>query len=95
LGGKTTKVYINNEQIEVEKNFIFDWLKKQDEMHDVFDIIWNGHSLYAESSSGKAEYVGSRNDLMEYLPELKTIPRECISEKITLRKKDRDYGFYC
>ena len=95
LGGKTTKVYMNNDQIKIEKDFIFDWLKKQDEMYDVFDIIWNGHSLYAESESGKSEYVGSRNDLMEYLPELKTIPRECISEKITLKKKEKNYGFYC
>ena len=69
--------------------------QKQDETYDVFDIIWNGHSLYAESTNGKAEYVGSRNDLMEYLPELKTIPRECISEKITLKKKEKNYGFYC
>ena len=95
LGGKTTKVYMNNDQIKIEKDFIFDWLKKQDEMYDVFDIIWNGHSLYAESESGKSEYVGSRNDLMGYLPELKTIPRECISEKITLKKKEKNYGFYC
>jgi hypothetical protein len=94
LGGKTTKVYMNNDQITHEKNFIFDWLKKQDEMYDVFDIIWNGHSLYAESTSGKAEYIGSREDLMEYLPELKTIPRECISEKITLERKEKNYGFH-
>ena len=93
LGGVTKKVYISNDQINVEKGIIYEWLFRTNDCSDLKEIIWNGHSLYSKSPSGKIEYIGSRNDLMDHIEELKSIPREEISEKITLKKKEKDYGF--
>jgi len=93
LGGKTTKVYISNDQINFEKGIIYEWLFRTNDCSDLKEIIWNGHSLYSKSPSGKVEYIGCRNDLMDHIDELRSVPREEISETINLKKKDRDYGF--
>ncbi len=90
LNGKEKKVYLNKKQIEIEKKMIHEWLSNQIDSFDFVEIIWNGHSLYSESSSGRVEYVGSRSDLIEHLPDLKTVPREAISESIKLI--DNHYG---
>jgi hypothetical protein len=93
LNGKEKKVYIHKKQIEIEKGMIHRWLSSQIDSFDFVEVIWNGHSLYSESTSGRIEYVGSRSDLIEHLPDLKTIPKDSISEKIKLVEKKVDYGF--
>ena len=93
LNGKEKKVYIHKKQIEIEKEMIHRWLSNQIDSFDFVEVIWNGHSLYSESASGRIEYVGSRSDLIEHLPDLKTIPKDSISEKIKLVEKKVDYGF--
>ena len=93
LNGKEKKVYIHKKQIEIEKEMIHRWLSSQIDSFDFVEVIWNGHSLYSESASGRIEYVGSRSDLIEHLPDLKTIPKDSISEKIKLVEKKVDYGF--
>jgi hypothetical protein len=97
LNGKEKKVYIHKKQIEIEKKMIHGWLSNQIDSFDFVEVIWNGHSLYSESASGRIEYVGSRSDLIENLPDLKTIPKDSISETIKLVEKKIekkvDYGF--
>mgnify|MGYP000860789333 CR=1 FL=1 len=93
LDGVTKKVYLHNEQIKLEKDLIYEWLFITNDCSDLVDIAWNGHSLYSQSSSGRLEYVGSRNDLMDHIDELRSVPREYISETINLKKKESDYGF--
>ncbi len=92
LNGEEKKVYLHKKQIELEKKMIHDWLSNQIDSFDFVEIIWNGHSLYSESASGKVEYVGSRSDLIEHLPDLKSVPMEAISETIKMVEDD-DYGF--
>ena len=93
LNGSEKKVYLHKKQIELEKKMIHDWLSNQIDSFDFVEIIWNGHSLYSESASGRIEYVGSRSDLIEHLPELKSVPRESISETIKLVEESEDFGF--
>lgn len=93
LDGVTKKVYISNYQIDFEKEIIYEWLFLTNDCSELKEIIWNGHSLYSKSPSGKVEYIGNRNDLMDHIEELKSIPREEISETIKLKKKETDYGF--
>ena len=93
LNDKETKVYIHRKQIEIEKKIIHVWLSNQIDSFDSVEVIWNGHSLYSESSSGRIEYVGSRSDLIEHLPDLKTIPKDSISETIKLVEKKIDSKF--
>jgi hypothetical protein len=93
LDGVTKKVYISNYQVDFEKEIIYEWLFLTNDCSELKEIIWNGHSLYSKSPSGKVEYIGNRNDLMDHIEELKSIPREEISETIKLKKKETDYGF--
>lgn len=80
LDGKTKKVYISKTQIDSEKAEIYKWMATQVEYYDIQRIVWNGRSLYFESKSGKLEFVGVRTDLMEFIEELKAIPKNMISE---------------
>ena len=93
LDGVTKKVYISNYQIDFEKEIIYEWLFLTNDCSELKEITWNGHSLYSKSPSGRVEYIGNRNDLMDHIEELKSIPREEISETIKLKKKETDYGF--
>jgi hypothetical protein len=87
LDGKTKRVYIATSRIDEEKAEIYKWLGTQPEYYDVQSIVWNGHSLYFESRSGKLEFVGNRTDLMEMIEELKAIPKNKISEVLPGKKK--------
>ena len=87
LDGKTKRVYIATSRIDEEKAEIYKWLGTQPEYYDVQSIVWNGHSLYFESKSGKLEFVGNRTDLMEMIEELKSIPKNKISEVLPGKKK--------
>jgi hypothetical protein len=87
LDGKTKRVYIATSRIDEEKVEIYKWLGTQVEYYDVQSIVWNGHSLYFESKSGKLEFVGNRTDLMEMIEELKAIPKNKISEVLPGKKR--------
>jgi len=87
LDGKTKRVYIATSRIDEEKGEIYKWLGTQPEYYDVQSIVWNGHSLYFESRSGKLEFVGNRTDLMEMIEELKSIPKNKISEVLPGKRK--------
>jgi hypothetical protein len=87
LDGKTKRVYIATSRIDEEKAEIYKWLGTQVEYYDVQSIVWNGHSLYFESKSGKLEFVGNRTDLMEMIEELKAIPKNMISEILPGKKR--------
>lgn len=87
LDGKTKRVYIATSRIDEEKAEIYKWLGTQVEYYDVQGIVWNGHSLYFESKSGKLEFVGNRIDLMEMVEELKAIPKNKISEVLPGKKR--------
>jgi len=87
LDGKTKKVYIATSRIDEEKEAIYKWLITQHEYYDVQSISWNGNSLYYEGRGGMMEFVGSRTDLMEIIEELKSVPRNMISEVLPGKKK--------
>lgn len=80
LDGKTKRVYISNDQVEEEKALIYKWLADHPEYYDIQSIVWNGNSLYFEARSGLIEFVGTRSELMDMIPELGSIPKSAISE---------------
>lgn len=87
LDGKTKKVYIASSRIDEEKAAIYSWLGNQVEYYDVQSIVWNGHSLYYEARSGRLEFVGVRTELMDMIEELKSIPKNKISEVLPGKKR--------
>jgi hypothetical protein len=87
LDGKTKRVYLSNDQVEEEKALIYKWLADHPEYYDIQGIVWNGNSLYFEARSGMVEFVGNRSDLMDFIPELGSVPKSAISEVFPGKKK--------
>ena len=87
LDGKTKRVYISNDQVEEEKALIYKWLADHPEYYDIQSVVWNGNSLYFEARSGLIEFVGTRSELMDMIPELGSIPKSAISEVFPGKRK--------
>ena len=92
LNGETKKVFLHKTQIDFEIDIIKRWFYERNDSFDSIDIIWNGHSLYTKSFSGRVEFIANRMDLLSKMPELKAIPIHFISESIETSKND-DFGF--
>jgi hypothetical protein len=59
---------IQKDQINSEKNIIYNWLITTGQYHGFKRIVWDGESLYIETNY--LEYVGDRYDLSQFIPEL-------------------------
>jgi len=72
--GKTSKMMISDTHIESEKQSIITYLKSSGIHNGYLDINWDGQNLHGATSSGKYEFIASRNDLVEFVQDLKQIP---------------------
>lgn len=85
--GKTTrKMFISKKRIDEEKEFINTWLFAQGWYIGLSGIIWNGHSLYVDSER-KLEFIGDRMSLIQYVPQLASVPTRYLSDKTTEQAK--------
>jgi hypothetical protein len=82
-GNGPKKVFIAQSRINYEKDQIKKMLKTQG--FSPKKIIWDGSSCYIQESDEGLLYVGSRSELIEFLPELEEIPS--IYLKYDLPKK--------
>ena len=81
-GDKTKKLFISKKIIEKEKVFLTEWLKNQG-WSDISQLHWNGNSLNIQTpNSTNMEFIGNRYDLIEFLPELGSVPSKFLKEKI-------------
>lgn len=80
--GKTSKMMISDEHIEIEKNTISSYLKSSGLHDDYIDITWDGQNLYGASFSGSYDFLASRNDLMDLIEDLKQIPADHLKSFI-------------
>ena len=80
-GKQTRKMLVSMTRIREERSLIYNWLFSTGIVHDYTGITWNGHSLYTQNSHGRLEFIGNRVDVMEYIPQLATIPKSCLSDK--------------
>jgi len=67
--GKTSKMMISDEQIEVEKETISTYLKTSGMHSDYIDLTWDGQNLHGATFSGSYEYIANRNELMDLIEE--------------------------
>ena len=81
---KVTKMYISKSQIEKEIREIESWLKRSDSYSTYSDVIWNGDNLEIDIN-GRIESVGSRVEIMEFIPFLKNVPSKELTFKINRR----------
>lgn len=79
-GNDTVKLYVSNEQVNSEKALIFNWLVNSSMYSGIKRVEWNGNSLYVETES--LDYVGDRTDLIDFVPELSSVPSNHVKKNI-------------
>lgn len=80
VGDNIKKMYISKKRIDEEKGLIYKWLFSSGYYNSFKGIVWNGNSLFIESNT--VEFIGSRVEIMEFIPELSSVPISMIKEKI-------------
>ena len=76
--GKTTKMMISDQQIDIEKNTIINWMSSSGLTIGYLDFTWDGQSLHGlyENSSEDYHFIATRSDLIEHIDDLKQIPSD-------------------
>ena len=88
IDGAVKKMYICQSQIEEEKTAIWRWIYSNS-ADEVAEIKWDGRSLYTKDIYGTMCFVSDRIDLMESIPDLKSICVDKIKEKLNKGILDR------
>lgn len=78
------KMYISKTQIQKEILEIESWLKSNDSYAGFTSIDWNGDSLEVEVDD-RLEKVGSRIELVDFIPSLKNVPSKELT--FSIKKK--------
>jgi hypothetical protein len=91
-GLDTKKMLISKQRIIEERISISKWMFNSGSFCGVFSIVWNGHSLWYENDNHRLEFIGNRPDIMEFLPDLRTIPVKHLSEKPSFKQKSANLG---
>lgn len=90
-GKEVKRMLVSKDRVAEEKLLIHNWASAQESFNVEFiGVVWNGHSLWIESSKSKLEFIGNRTDIMEFIPELKTIPVKHLSERPRKKSKVKE-----
>lgn len=84
--GRNTKMFISVTQIKKETQIIKTLLLSQG--YNTKEVIWDGRDCYCEDN-GTYNFVGTRQNLMLFLPELEQIPTKELREYLY----DKSYNF--
>jgi hypothetical protein len=76
--GDNVKAYISKTWIAKE----VDLIKKMLNINDYNSIDWNGNTCWGNTKEGSLEFIGTRAELINYIPELEEIPVEHIREEL-------------
>ena len=74
--GKTSKMMISDQQIEIEKETIVNWMTSGGMSYEYADFTWDGQNLHGASCSGEYHFIASRSELIDYIEDLKQIPAD-------------------
>lgn len=74
--GKTTKMMISDEQIEIEKETIIGYMNSTGLSTGFVDFTWDGQSLHGASQSGEYHFIATRAELIDFIEDLKQIPAD-------------------
>jgi hypothetical protein len=69
----TVKLFISRSQIDEESKLIQSWVVGSGIYPGFKGLVWNGNSLYIESASGVMEYVATRMELIDMVPQLSEV----------------------
>lgn len=79
-GQEIKRTLISKSRIEEEKVYIYQWLVSTHIHMGFKKVVWNGQLLYIENDRG-LEYIASRADIMDSIPELCNIPAKHLSDR--------------
>lgn len=82
------KMYISNSHIQKETKEIERWLRSEGTYANCDNIIWNGHTLKVDIDS-RIETLGSRIEMIEFIPYLGEVPTKELSFKVKKQKTKR------
>jgi hypothetical protein len=85
-GNGLKKYYISEKRIEYEKGLILKELKAQG--YYPTKLIWDGKSCWIEENSKNMIYVGSRDDMSQFVVELVEIPEMYLMESQQNKNKN-------
>ena len=74
--GKTSKMMISDQQIDIEKETIVNWMTSGGMSYEYADFTWDGQNLHGASCSGEYHFIASRSELIDYIEDLKQIPAD-------------------
>jgi hypothetical protein len=80
-------VKLTNSRLNEEKKLIKEWMEIES-FTEIGELSWNGKTLYNKYYN-YTEYVGNREDLSNFIPELDNIP----VSKIMKIKKEKSFAF--
>ncbi len=80
-GTGSKRMLISKQRILEERQLISKWMFNNGSYFDMVSVVWNGHSLWYENDRHSLEFVGNRVDIMDFIPELRTLPVRHLSEK--------------
>jgi hypothetical protein len=75
------KMYISVKQIESENVEINSWLNMSGSYPGFTKVLWNGNKLRVEVN-GNIEVVGDRVDLIDLMPELSSVSKSQLTDKV-------------
>jgi hypothetical protein len=86
-GNGLKKYYISEKRIEYEKGLILKELKSQG--YYPTKLIWDGKSCWIEEGSKNMTYVGSRDEMSQFIVELVEIPDQFL---ISVNKSNKNFA---
>lgn len=78
--GAYKKMYISVNHINKETKLLKTMLTNQG--YNTEEVVWDGRDCYSEDFDGSYNYVGSREDLMIFVPDLEYIPYAELKEDL-------------
>lgn len=81
IDGNNKKMYISNDQIELETAAIWKWIE-QERLDEIVQISWNGRRLVSIDIEGEVVLAADRYELMELIPKLASVYTSKLREKL-------------
>lgn len=82
IDNKIKRMFISKTRINSEIQEIESWLKTDEVYCNFSQVFWNGETLEVEID-GRVETIGSRTDLIDFIPYLKSIPNDELRSNVT------------
>jgi hypothetical protein len=82
----TKKMFISKSHILSEISHIWEWVQERSTYFSIKNVIWNGHKLYLEDTFGNLFDIGTRDQIMDFIPKLGSVPTSKLRSSLGTTK---------